>query len=206
MSMSYSHVQLIIAIETPPICGPDPNDNNVFPIASQADCNALSKSGCHSLNGDVIVSSDSLQSLTLHDIVIINGNLNISFAPLLVNMFAPNMTYVDGNLILDDLPHFESIDLPSMQSAAGIRWQMLPTFREYGINVGGKVGDLIIANTSLDDALSLGVTEAGMVNITNNPQLDKVTLPNLESVSGAVDIWGNGPFEPPNFQTWTCLS
>jgi hypothetical protein len=119
--MSYSHVQLIIAIETPPICGLDLNDNNVFPIASQADADASPKSGCHSLNGDVIVSSDSLQSLTLHDIVMINGNLNTSFVPLLVNMFAPNITYVDGNLILGDLPHFESIDLRSMQSAGGIR-------------------------------------------------------------------------------------
>jgi len=37
------------------------------------------------------------------------------------------------------------------------------------MNVGVKVWDLIITNTSVDNVLSLGVTEAGMVNITNNP-------------------------------------
>ncbi|KAF8863020.1 hypothetical protein BDZ45DRAFT_670647 [Acephala macrosclerotiorum] len=187
---------LVLGVRGETTCPGD--TNNAFNITSQAGADALSSNGCTTLGGNVFISGDNITTLTLSDIETINGDLTISNAPNLVSLSAKSISKIDGHFNLINLPKFQSFDLSALQTAGGIDWEILPACGELAINLGGKVGNVIVANTTIGDNLILGIMEADAVNITDNPHLDYITMKSLTTVSNAIEIWGNGAVEPPN--------
>lgn len=148
----------------------------------------MSSNGCTTVGGNVFISGDDITSRTLSDIETIIGDLTVSNAPNLVSLSAKSISSISGHFSLINPPKFQSFDLPALQTAGGIDWEILPACGEMAINLGGKVGNVIIANTTIGDNLILGITKADAVNITTNPKFDYITMNSLTTVSNAVEI------------------
>ncbi|CZR55831.1 uncharacterized protein PAC_05719 [Phialocephala subalpina] len=159
--------------------------NNALNITSQTDADGLSSNGCTTVGGNVFISGDDITSRTLSDIETIIGDLTVSNAPNLVSLSAKSISSISGHFSLINPPKFQSFDLPALQTAGGIDWEILPACGEMAINLGGKVGNVIIANTTIGDNLILGITKADAVNITTNPKFDYITMNSLTTVSNA---------------------
>lgn len=124
----------LAAAETPGPCGNDSYgrySGATYIISSQADADALS--ACTTLYGDMFIQSDTLETITLSGIELIEGDLTVSNCPKLTKISAPvlNGTFNSG-LSLLNLPLLTTLNIPFWHHIIlGLDWQSLPLLTQF---------------------------------------------------------------------------
>ncbi|EPE29576.1 L [Glarea lozoyensis ATCC 20868] len=172
-------------------------------ITTQAEADALSS--CVNVTGTIIVESQSLTQLTLNGIERVD-NLQISSSPLLVDVSAPALYWINHNFTISDVRLLSNLSLPSLSTAAvdTLSWINVPNLvqpvlrkeaDQYG-NVGANIyGDLIISSSGIQDLdfFNFGTfNQAQNVRIVSNKDLRTINLTTLEEAQ-SIHIASNGP-------------
>lgn len=135
-----------------------------YAIATQEDADTLSS--CGNITGIINVQSDSLTSITLNGIQRLDGSLDISFSPALVQISAPQLESINNNLTLSSLSVLTNLSLPSLSTVMdAVSWTSLPvltqpTLKTVGTDALGNpgtnlYGDLMIQDCGLQSLSTL---------------------------------------------------
>ncbi|RDW84834.1 hypothetical protein BP6252_02424 [Coleophoma cylindrospora] len=160
-----------------------------FTINNQSDVDALS--GCNTLKGDVHIINANLDTLNLHSISAISGDLNISSCNSLTAISAPNLTSIEGGLILQKLPLLQTFDFPILKYGTNLILKDLPSISVAQLPLfTAECMQVVVSRTSAA-ILTLDLKFAQDLKITDNPNLNSIFLQQMNQ-AGSMIVSGNG--------------
>ena len=155
---------------------------------------------CTTLSGDVVISANTTDPITLTGIQIINGSLICEGQGLstIASISAPTLQTIGGSFNLSQLTALSTLSFPQLTKVQNISWIALPQLQSLNFSPNNATGGVIMANsvvisnTGLKSLDGINLQTVDTFNINNNPDLTKVNPVQLREITGPLDIEANG--------------
>ncbi|RDW77617.1 hypothetical protein BP6252_05670 [Coleophoma cylindrospora] len=184
-------------------CSENASDYSSIPdwyISDQSDADALTLTGCTSFGVNIVIHNNTVDSIVLNGVQSISS-LNISSSAALASFQAPNLTTINGQFTLYDLPNLTTVDLPALEYAVIVDWSNLPVLGEVASwTSNATTSTLSIRNTSLLTIAFSGPDSSqpqlvdqqySEVIITDNRYLESISLPSITYIEDWCNISGS---------------
>ncbi|KAI9855539.1 MAG: hypothetical protein M1824_006041 [Vezdaea acicularis] len=161
---------------------------------------AMKLQSCTTLSGDVVISANTTDPITLTGIQIINGSLICEGQGLstIASISAPTLQTIGGSFNLSQLTALSTLSFPQLTKVQNISWIALPQLQSLNFSPNNATGGVIMANsvvisnTGLKSLDGINLQTVDTFNINNNPDLTKVNPVQLREITGPLDIEANG--------------
>ncbi|KAB2578791.1 Fungal trichothecene efflux pump [Lasiodiplodia theobromae] len=149
---------------------------------------------CPTVTGHFAVAEDMEGTFQLNGIEEIQGSLTINGAEKLDRIDLGDLKKLDGLFISSSSVEWDGISWPNLHTVKEVHWAHV-LFNSSGNNPKLKgVEDLYLYDTKINDPSDVFEVEAGKyIYIGDNANMKNITLPDLKSVSIALEIFGNAP-------------
>lgn len=167
-------------------CGGD----DAIKISSQGDADGYSS--CKKLKGDVEITNEARNSITLNGVEEIEGSFKVQSAGNLTELSAPSLESIGDKFQLDGLTTLSTLSMGSLTSVGSIKWTALPNLQtlDFGKSVS-KADKVEITNTALTNLDGISLDNIGDLTITENRYLKSVNLDGLKKATGLINFAGN---------------
>lgn len=183
-------------------------EGKTIKISSQGDADKYNS--CKTLDGDVEVSEEVADTLSLNGIEKINGGLKVNGASNLTSLSAPEMSSVEDAFNLDGLTKLYTLSFGSLSKVGSIKWSALPQLQKLDFATGiSEAGNVAITNTGLTSLKGISLNTVGDFDITENLDLKNVNVNNLTNATGLINFAGNMDsleIELPNLASGTNMT
>ncbi|KAJ6258864.1 Cell surface GPI-anchored protein [Drechslerella dactyloides] len=162
-------------------------------LNSQAELDRLS--ACVTFEGHLTLGPD-FTSAQISGIQTIRGNLTAVNQTKLESLIAPNLSYVDGALIVTDAPNLISLSIPNLAYLGSIYLEDLPALPF--VNTKQQIypassqfsQDIVIQRTGLETIGWIQFKSVSNARIIDNPQMNLIYL-SLVSCQGTLEVRNN---------------
>lgn len=167
-------------------CGGD----GTIKISSQGDADKYSS--CKTLKGDVKISSDASNTISLNGVQEIEGSLIANNATDLSGIQAPQLQSIGDKFELKSLTTLSTLSMDSLTSVGSIDWEALPAIQTLDFSKGISKADKVeITNTGLTNLDGISLSNVGNLDITENRYMKSVNLNGLTKSTGLINFAGN---------------
>lgn len=165
---------------------------NDVSISTQSDADDIKS--CSTISGDVTISSSYSGALKISGVRKITGNLTSTGATSLTSLSAPDLGSIGSNLTIISATLLSTLNFGSLTSVGTLNLKALPLLRSASFDSSGitTVGDVEIVNCALTNIDWLNVKIAGQLEITDNTELETLSLSSLQNYTGPLTVAGNG--------------
>lgn len=183
-------------------------DGKTIKISSQGDADKYNS--CKTLDGDVQISEEVADTLSLNGIEEISGGLSCSGASNLTSLSAPTLGSIGDTFKLNGLTGLYTLSFGSLSSVGSIKWTALPQLQKLDFPTGiSEAGNVAITNTGLSSLNGISLNTVGDFLITENTNLKSVNVNNLTNATGLINFAGNMDslkIELPNLASGTNMT
>jgi hypothetical protein len=159
-------------------------------IQNQGDATALSS--CSTVEGDVEISSEVQNTISLDGVERITGDLRCINASGLIGFSAPRLAIIDGRLDLQELQVLSTLQMDSLAQVLTIKWKSLPALQSLAFTRGvSKVTNIQVSDTGLTSLNGLELDTVGRMDINNNKYLETVDVNNMANVTESISFEAN---------------
>ncbi|KAH7055577.1 hypothetical protein B0J12DRAFT_423582 [Macrophomina phaseolina] len=145
---------------------------------------------CTTFTGNIAVATDAVGIFALPGIEEIQGTLAAEDVPAISSLDLGDLRRVDQLRISNS--QIATINYPNIEKIGEVNWEFMGPFEVLGETKVKNVDRLQISHTTVEDLSALFDPEvAEYVFIANNQAMSNVKLPNLKTISEALEIYGN---------------
>lgn len=183
-------------------------EGKTIKISSQGDADKYNS--CKTLDGDLQISDEVADTLSLNGIEKINGGLKVNGASNLTSLSAPELSEIEDTFNLDGLTKLYTLSFGSLSKVGSIKWSALPQLQKLDFPTGiSEAGNVAITNTGLSSLNGISLNTVGDFDITENTDLKTVNVNNLTNATGLINFAGNMDsleIELPNLASGTNMT
>lgn len=159
-------------------------------ISSQGDADKYNS--CKKIDGDVELTSDVSDTLSLDGIEEISGGLSCNNATKLLSLSAPTLGSIGDTFKLESLTELYTLSFGSLSEVGSIKFSALPALQKLDFPTGvSEAGNVHITNTGLTSLNGISLNTVGILDITENTSLKSVNVNNLTNATGLINFAGN---------------
>ncbi|GAM41978.1 hypothetical protein TCE0_043f15543 [Talaromyces pinophilus] len=139
-------------------------------------------SKCKSFDGDVRISSYEDGALSLDGVTEITGNINFGYNPNLTGVVANDLATIGQQLYVSSDENLVSLNFPSLLNLKEVWLYSLPNLTEFTTAANFvNITSILIEETGLTTIENLQPKYVSEVRIANNPSLQNISLPIINS-------------------------
>ncbi|KAJ5144272.1 hypothetical protein N7526_001780 [Penicillium atrosanguineum] len=180
-------------------------ENSCGDVTIQSQSDADSISGCSALSGNVKIDETFSGDLIINSVQKVTGSIIANNATQLTSIIAPSLESIGHSFSLTSCTRLTQLNFADLTSVGEICWEALPALQSLTFNTGvTEAGDVTITNTGLQNLDGISLKTVGKFQITDNPNLKKININNLQNATDLVDFAGNWDkleIELPNLGT-----
>lgn len=158
-------------------------------MLSRADLELIS--GCHEIEGDIIVENYPDTLISLNNLERVKGSIIVHRSTSLIRFEAMLLEYISETFQMDRLQSLAMINTPSLHTVKSFDLRVLPILTHMTIDNLENVESLRIADTSLVSFTEVNTSNMTSFDINNNRYMETVSA-DVELVTSHFHIAGNG--------------
>ena len=160
-------------------------------INSAADATALSS--CRTLKGNVVIGSETGESIDLSGPGQIDGDLTMENNGKIVSLGSSSLNSISGTFKLQNVTILSTLSFTSLQSVGAISFQSLNALNELSFGTPGitEAKSVIISDTRLNSLDGIDLETTSLIDINNNARLTEFNT-QLGNLSDNLNIQANG--------------
>ncbi|KAI3405196.2 ECM331 [Candida oxycetoniae] len=147
-----------------------------------------SLNACPTLDGDITITGNSLNSIDLSGVTVIKGKVLITNSGSIISLNLNQLQNITGSLVLNNVTQLNSIDLNSLSIADDLELISLPSFAILNLNQDvSKAGKVVLSDTALSNLNGLAAFDTiDHMNINNNKNITHIEFVNLQTVTDSL--------------------